>query len=103
MKGLVWGSTYEIGKRMLQSIKEEYLFSGYKIVEEIDSKNSRINIIIFDNGDIWKVVPPNDSARGNKANLSYVDSNITDMDILSIIRACTVAKPWNAIKFVYGD
>ncbi|MGN1342172.1 MAG: hypothetical protein ACI4VL_02970 [Bacilli bacterium] len=52
---------------------------------------------------MWKVVSPNDSARGNKANLSYIDSNITDKEALSMIRACTVAKPWNAIKFIYGN
>ena len=102
MRGLVWGSTYEIGKRMLESVKEEYLFSGYKIVEEVNSKNSRTNYIIFNNGDVWKVVSPTDSARGNKANLSYVDNNITDVDALSMIRACTIARPWNAIKFVHG-
>ena len=99
MRGLVQGNTYEVRKRMLESIKTDYLLSGYEITKEINNYSS--NYIIFNNGDIWKAVPPRDSARGNKANLSYVDSRITDAGSLSIIRGCTIAQPWNAIKIIY--
>lgn len=100
MRGLVWGNTYEVGKKMLESVKNDYLLSGYEIAKEINSKSS--NYIIFNNGDVWEAVSPRDSARGNKANISYIDSKITDADALSMIRACTIAKPWNAIKIIYG-
>ena len=40
--------------------------------------------------------------QSGAANISYVDSRITDADALSMIRACTIAKPWNAIKIIYG-
>jgi hypothetical protein len=43
-----------------------------------------------------------ESSRGVKGNLSYVDGRIQDMEIIEMIKYCTSAGPWNAIKFYYG-
>jgi hypothetical protein len=40
-----------------------------------------------------------ESSRGVKGNLSYVDGRIQDMEIIEMIKYCTNAGPWNAIKF----
>lgn len=100
MKGLVWGYTFQDGCKKMDDIKSSYLLYGYKIVKEVKTKQSYY--IIFDNGDYWKVIRLTDSARGNKANLSYVDSRIENQEMLNMIRACTVAGPWNAVQFYYG-
>ena len=97
MKGLVWGLTFKDGCSKMDDIKQSYLLYGYNITKEVKTKQNCH--IIFDNGDYWKVVRLTESARGNKANLSYVDSRIEDLHMLDMIRYCTCAGPWNAIKF----
>ena len=97
MKGLVWGLTFEDGCNKMDDIKESYLLYGYSITKEVKTKQNYY--IVFDNGDYWKVVRLTESARGNKANLSYVDRRIEDSHMLDMIRYCTCAGPWNAIKF----
>ena len=54
MRGLVWGNTYEVGKEMLESVKNDYLLSGYEITEEVNNKSS--NYIIFNNGDVQNIL-----------------------------------------------
>ena len=81
----------------MDDIKQSYLLYGYNITKEVKTKQNYH--IIFDNGDHWKVVRACESSRGCKANLSYVDRRIQDMDIIEMINYCTIAGPWNAIKY----
>lgn len=99
MKGLVWGLTFEDGCKKMDEIKENYLRYHYSIVSE--HKNKTRYELTFDNGDNWRVMRTYESSRGCKANLSYIDRRIQDMDIIEMIHYCTVAGPWNAIKY-YG-
>ena len=99
MKGLVWGFTFEDGCKKLNEIKENYLRYHYTVTQEIKTKTTYS--VTFDNGDCWRAVRASESSRGNKANLSYVDIRIQDQNILNMIHHCTIAGPWNAIKF-YG-
>lgn len=96
MKGLVWGYTFKDGCEKMDEIKENYLRYNYNIISE--HRNKTRYELTFDNGDYWKVMRACESSRGCKANLSYIDRRIQDMDIVEMIHYCTVAGPWNAIK-----
>lgn len=97
MKGLVWGYTFEDGCKKMDEIKENYLRYRYNVVKE--HKGQTRYEIEFDNGDHWKVVRASENSRGCKANLSYVDMRIDYDFVDTIIRHCTCAGPWNAIKY----
>ena len=53
---------------------------------------------MFENGDSWEMFSFNESIRGKKINISYVPHN-TKPEILNIIKAMTVALPFNGIVF----
>lgn len=99
MKGIVWGRTYEVGCHKLDEVINNYKRYGFKVVNQI--KNQSNYRVIFDNGDQWRVARASDNSRGCRANLSYVDVQIEEEIIDTIILPCTTAGPWNAVKY-YG-
>lgn len=101
MRGLVWGLTFNDGLLQMQKIEQSYLFLGYSIVRKISGNQSYH--VVFDNGDIWKVVRSVESARGHRANISYVDIRISQEFIETIIRHCTYLPPYNAIRYFYPE
>lgn len=97
MKGLVWGLTFNDGLLQMQEIEQSYLFLGYSIVKKISGNQSYQ--VTFDNGDIWTVVRSVESARGYRANISYVDIRISQEFIETVIRHSTYLPPYNAIHY----
>jgi len=53
----------------------------------------------FENGDIWKVVKANESARGFACNIAYIERGIEKSIIDTIIKPALKAKPYTAFNF----
>lgn len=100
MKGLVWGSTIISAKEKLAEIEKRYELLKIPVVNK--KENIHSTQIIFENGDIWKTVSAHESARGHRANISYVDRKIDPEFVDVIIRHCTTAPPYNSITY-YGE
>lgn len=100
MKGLVWGSTIISAKEKLAEIEKRYELLKISVVNK--KENIHSIQIIFENGDIWKTVSAHESARGHRANISYVDRKIDSEFIDVVIKPCTTALPYNSITY-YGE
>ena len=99
MKGLVFGKTFERASNKLDEIIESYKIYRYEIVQE--RKGNHYHQVIFDNGDQWKAVNASENSRGNKANVAYIDREIDDEIVRSMILRCIATGPWNATHY-YG-
>lgn len=98
MYGIVWYYNKEEGKKQLKKIAEEYL--NYKI-----NYNRIIQFptsVIFENGDVWKLLPARDCSRGHKCNISFVERCIPIEDFNTFIRPATIWGPYQAYNF-YGE
>ena len=83
MRGIVWGSSFQIAKNKLKEIEEQY------------------ERLIYANGDMWQAVKAGENARGYKANISYIDRSIPDDLIDTIIKPATISPPYTAIHYFY--
>lgn len=99
MRGIIWARYLEDGKQQLLQMKKNYEDMNIKPVREI--MHSGDMAITFDNGDYWRVVRVSESARGYRANVSYVDAGIDSEFMECVIRPTTIARPYNAIHFYY--
>ena len=100
MTGLVWGHTFEVAKNKLNDIVSQYEFMHIDIIRKRETRYEYW--IAFENGDSWRAVAATESARMNRANISYVDRKIDPMFVYEIIRHCTSAPPYNAIRY-FGE
>lgn len=101
MKGIVWGLTFERANKKLLDIKAKYEFMHIPI--EIERQGNHIHSIVYTNGDTWKAVSVKDSARGNRANVAYIERGIAkDPKLLAIAQRCLIEFPWSAYRY-YGD
>ena len=97
MKGIVWGSTIERAERQLQQIIENYRIIGYTI-DTYRKGKTQLNVL-FNNGDYWIALGASESARGHCCNISYIDTLIDAQIIDDVIRHCTRAYPYNALRY----
>lgn len=99
MKGLVFGRTFERASRELDDITENYKRYRYKVVKKIKTKYQYQ--VVFDNGDVWRATNASESSRGSKANVAYIDREIDDEVVQTVILRCVAMGPWNATHY-YG-
>lgn len=98
MIGIVWGSTYDKAFSQLEKIRDQYLyFTKHKVVYQKFTLN--YSLLEFDNGDVWKAMTATDSRRGEACNISYIDIEIDDAIINTIIRPATKRAPYTAIHY----
>lgn len=100
MRGIVWAYDYESGLTQLEQIKENYQSMRITPVRERISKHSGCEIV-FDNNDVWKMLPARESARMCRTNISYIDRRIDQLFIQDIIKPCTTMWPYQAFRY-YG-
>lgn len=98
MKGIIWGETTVRANSKLQQIMDEY--ENYKIAnlvrwEKLNSKTT----IQYDNGDTWIALRADENRRGQRCNVSYIDTRIDPDIIQQIIIPCTTAAPFRAIQY----
>ena len=56
----------------------------------------------FENGDYWVACGQVESARGHKANISYVDRAINKEFFNTVIKYCTIGFPYRGFLF-FGE
>lgn len=97
MRGICWGKTIHSANDKLADIKLAYHLTGVK--PKVEKKEINRTYIEFDNGDIWYSLVPSEHTRGYKANISYVDVNISANLVYTVIENTTTALPYNAIQY----
>ena len=96
IKGIIWCNNIENGLRELDSIIKNYrLF--YNINWREYSKDS--NTVVFSNNDIWEVLTTKYNGHGARCNISYIDCNIDEEYIKSVIIPATISLPFNGIQY----
>lgn len=101
MRGIIWALNREDGKQELLKMKENYKSISINPVREIMSSGEMA--ITFDNGDYWRVVLASTSARGYRANISYIDYRIDTEIVKQIIYPASIGRPYNAIHVYYPE
>lgn len=93
MIGIVWGSTQGKAIKKLEGIRKDYLFEHLNIV--------RVGRDFFEaeNGDIWRAIVANESARGYRCNISYIDELIPNEVRNDLIAPATSAYPYQATHY----
>lgn len=99
MIGVVWYNSRVNGLKKIQAIQQEY--ERMKIKVDIRITTSRV-ALYCENGDIWRMYPASDSARGIACNVSFIERGIDEEIIQSIIKPCTKAMPFRAFNY-YGE
>ena len=100
MRGIVWGSTQDIAINKLIQVIKEYNMIDILPKQEVISKNNAW--VKFENGDYWVAVGTWESARGRKANISYVDRAIDKEFFNTVIKHCTIGFPYRGFLF-FGE
>ena len=101
MRGIVWGSSFQIAKNKLKEIEEQYERLGYKPLTKRNRNASNTYELVYANGDMWQAVRAGENARGYKVNISYIDRSIPDDIIDRIIKPATISPPYTAIHYFY--
>lgn len=98
MYGIVWYQHKKEGQKQFTRIINDYLNNEI----ELDKIYSRLDKVVFKNGDVWKVLPANDSSRGHRCNVFLIERCIPKDDIHTHIMPATCLRPYSAYEF-YGD
>ena len=97
MKGIIWGKTFTSAIDKLNQIAAQYEKLHIYPIRIIKSKNEYN--IIYENGDYWRACCANTSSRGYKSNISYIDMNIPNEIIETIILPSTTSPPYQGIIY----
>lgn len=94
MIGIVWGSTQQIANEKLEEVKNNYLSFGNNPVVEVEKCYFETQ-----NGDVWRALAAIDLARGYRCNISYIDKQIPQEIVETIIYPSTTAGPYQAYNY----
>ena len=97
MKGIVWYKNRSCGEEKINEIINRYDLMGIGIIKKINSKNN--SLIIFGNGDTWRLMAVADNVIGQKCNISLIEQSIEKDFIDTIIKPCTIASPFTAYNY----
>ena len=100
VRGIIWAYDRDSGNEQLLEIKRKYQLLDIQPVKERISKSSG-SFIAFDNGDTWRSVCAAESARGQRANISYIDRRVPEDIVNCVIKPCTLDIPYSAYHY-YG-
>lgn len=93
MTGIIWGRTQGRANEELERVRDQYLAYG-KVLSYI-----RKDGFGTQDGDCWKAVKANDSARGYLCNISYIDKTIPEDIIKTKIIPTTRSYPYQGFKY----
>lgn len=93
MTGIIWGKTQERANEELERVRDQYLAYG-KVLSYIRKDGFETQ-----DGDCWKAVKANDSARGYLCNISYIDKIIPEDIIKTKIIPTTRSYPYQGFKY----
>lgn len=99
-KGIIW---YASGHRDRAREQLNDIVQRYKMIRigisQIKNNNSTC---IFDNGDEWRIASADDSGRGLRGTVHYIDRGISMYNLDNIIMPTMTAMVFSSYKF-YGE
>lgn len=101
MKGIVWGNRWISAVNQLDKIAIKYEYLHIKPVQIIKTKTEYT--ITYENGDNWRAIRGNTNSRGYKCNISYIDREIADDIVDTIIKPCTTCFPYHGVEYYYPE
>lgn len=101
MKGIVWGNCWISAVNQLDKIAAKYEQLHINPVQMIKTKTEYT--ITYENGDNWRALRGNTNSRGYKCNISYIDHEITDEVVDTIIKPCTICFPYHGFEYYYPE
>lgn len=97
MRGIVFGSTFERAKEKLLQIVENY---DKMYIEKILIKDNKQEFLChMNNGDIWEAVVATNGARGRACNIAYIDREISQEIINTVIMPILKSFPYTAYNY----
>ena len=99
MIGIIFYKDQTNGKYQFQKIIKNYEQLKIKIVKIRTSQN--YDEVKFENGDFWQAVPLSSNTKGQRCNVAYVEWDITQEEIYTIIEPMLTLKPYTAIHIFY--
>lgn len=101
MKGIVWGNRWISAVNKLDQIALKYEYLHINPVQIVKTKTEYT--ITYENGDNWRAVRGNTNSRGYKCNISYIDREIADDIVDTIIKPCTTCFPYHGFEYYYPE
>lgn len=101
MKGIVWGNRWISAVNQLDKIAIKYKQLHINPVQIIKTKTEYT--ITYENGDNWRAIRCNTNSRGYKCNISYIDREIADDIVDTIIKPCTTCFPYHGFEYYYPE
>lgn len=97
MQGIVWGKTFLEASNQLNNILNNYIDLKINPIKIIKNRNEYL--IIFENLDSWRALVANESSRGYRTNISYIQTGISKDIVEQIIIPITSMWPYSAIQY----
>ena len=101
MNGIVWGNRWISAVKQLDQIATKYEQLHINPVQIVKTKTEYT--ITYENGDNWRALRGNDNSRGYRCNISYIDYNIPNNIIDTIIKPCTIRFPYHGFEYYYPE
>ena len=96
--GIVWYNDLDSGWQKFKEIINEYkIYEHHKILADDWLALSRS--VLFNNGDIWSLIPAQEYSRGHRCNVSYIPRNINQNIYHNIILRSTTRPPFQAYYY----
>ena len=99
MKGIIWGNRWISAVNQLDKIAIKYKQLHINPVQIIKTKTEYT--ITYENGDNWRAIRGNTNSRGYKCNISYIDREIANDIVDTIIKSCTTCFPYHGFEYYY--
>ena len=98
MKGIIYCQEINKGMNKLQDIIDDYAKTNIETTN-IKRMTKTSAFIVFKNGDEWTVAIANDGSRGRACNIAYIDKNIDEEVVQTVIMPTIKALPYRAYNF----
>lgn len=97
MKAIIYCQEINTGMNKLNDIMKNY--ERMNIETAITKCGHNSAFIVFKNCDEWTVAIANDGSRGRACNIAYIDKNIDEEVVQTVIMPTIKALPYRAYNF----
>ena len=94
MKGAIWYKDKWRGTEKLNELVSKYEKMNIQTEKRISDRT-----VLFQNGDLWEILPCIPAARGKAFNISLIQREIDKNFVQKIIFPCTKASPFTAYNY----
>lgn len=93
MQAIIWGNTWYSAEKELELMIKHYEQCHIEVTQR------RKHDVTFENGDRWIAIRAGENAREHRANIAYIDKEVSQELIDNVIKHCTTAWPYNAFRY----